>query len=135
MRYGPTWRDHMPEAHANLIPDTTWDLFEIRAEIELGDATAWGAIIHGNDLQYDAGNKQFTFLGRQVPAEPDDDGRLRFQILVDRTSLELFVGQGRISASFCCLPGPCDYPLEFYARAGSVRLVSLTIHELASAWD
>jgi fructan beta-fructosidase len=135
VRYGPSWRDHMPEAHANLIPNTTWDLFDIRAEIELSDASAWGMIIHGNDLQYDASNKQFTFLGRQVPVEPDDDGRLRLQILVDRASLELFIGRGRISASFCCLPGPCDYPLECYAKAGSVRLVSLVVHELASAWE
>ena len=132
VRYGPNWREHMPDAHANLIPDTTWDLFDIRAEIELEDATAFGALIHGQWLQYEVANQQFTYLGRTIPAQPDEDGRLRLQILVDRTSLELFIGEGEVSASFCFLPGSCDYPLEFYAKEGSVRIVSLTIHELTS---
>jgi sucrose-6-phosphate hydrolase SacC (GH32 family) len=83
---------------------------------------------------YDLADKTFTYLDFKIPAEPDDDGRLRFQILVDRTSLELFVGGGRVSASFCCLPGAHDVPLEFYARKGQIRFVSLIVHELESAW-
>ena len=98
------------------------------------DAAAFGAIIHGNHLCYEVPERKFTYLGREIPAEPDDDGRLSLQILVDRTSLELFVGGGKVSASFCFLPGPHEVPLEFYAREGSVRIVSLTVHELASEW-
>lgn len=135
VRFGPNWRDHMPDAHANLIPDTTADLFDIRAEIEPGDAAAFGAIIHGHALHYDTASQQFNYLGRDIPAKLDADGRLRLQILVDRTSLELFIGGGRVSASFCFLPNSCDYPLEFYAKDGSVRIHSLTIHELDSIYD
>lgn len=29
---------------------------------------------------------------------------------------------------------PYDVPLEFYTREGSLRIVSLTVHELASIW-
>ena len=134
VRYGPNWQDAMQESHAHLIVDSPWDLFDIRAEIELIDARAFGAIIRGNDLRYDAVERHFTYLEHRVPAEPDDDGRLKVQILVDRTSLELFVGAGEGSASFCFLPGPRAAPLEFYALEGSVRLVLLTVHELASAW-
>jgi len=135
VRYGPNWKDKMQEVHANLIPDTMHDLFDIHAEFELGDANIFGATILGNDLNYDVSGKKFNYLGREIPAEPDDDARLRFQILVDRTSLELFVGDGKVSASFCFLPGPLDYPLEFYAKDGSVRIVSLVIYELKSAWE
>jgi len=135
VRYGPNWKDKMQEAHANLIPDIRHDLFDIHAEFELGDANIFGATILGNDLNYDVSGRKFNYLGREIPAEPDDDGRLRFQILVDRTSLELFVGDGKVSASFCFLPGPLDYPLEFYAKDGSVRIVSLVIYELKSAWE
>ena len=134
VRYGPNWRDTMPQSHANVIVDTACDLFDIRAEIEFVDAKAFGAIIRGNDLRYDLADKTFTYLDQQIPVAPDNDGRLRFRILVDRTSLELFGGGGEVSASFCFLPGPCDVPLEFYAREGSVRIVSLTVHELESAW-
>jgi sucrose-6-phosphate hydrolase SacC (GH32 family) len=133
-RYGPTWQDRLPDAIANLVVDTACDLFDIRAEIEFEDAEAFGAIILGNDLCYDRASKAFTYLGSNIPAEPDDDGRLRVQIVVDRTSLELFVGGGRVSASFCFLPGAHNVPLEFYARKGSVHIVSLIVYELASAW-
>ena len=53
---------------------------------------------------------------------------------MDRTSLELFAAGGLVSASFCFLPAACDMPLELYAEGGSVRLVSLAVHELNSAW-
>ena len=46
----------------------------------------------------------------------------------------MFAARGLVSASFCFLPAACDMPLELYADGGSVRLVSLAIHELNSAW-
>ena len=133
-RYGMTWRDRERELRASLIPGTSWDLFDIRAEVEFGDAKAFGAVIRGIDLRYDVAERMFSYLGRDIPAELDG-GRLCMQILVDRTSLELFVGDGRTSASFCFLPEPWDHPLEFYALEGSVRLVSLKVCELKSAWN
>jgi len=134
IRYGPTWQDKLPEAISNIVVDTKWELFEIRAVIEFLDATTFGAIIHGNHLCYEIGNKRFTYLEKEISAEPDNR-RLQFQILVDRTSLELFVGGGKVTASFCFLPEPHDIPLEFYTLDGSVRIVSLTVYELASAWS
>ena len=132
-RYGPSFQDHIDEL-APLIPDTAWDLFHIRADIELLDANSFGVIIRGHDLRYHARDRQFTWGDHTVPAEPDEDSRLRLQILVDRTSMELFAGTGEISASFCFLPAAADVPLEFYAEEGRVRFASLTIIELGSAW-
>ena len=133
-RFGPTFQEKLPQAVANIVVDTEWDLFDIRADIEFVDATSFGSIIHGNHLRYEVAERKFTYLDQEIPAEPDKSGRLSFQLLVDRTSLELFVDGGRASASFCFLPAPHDVPLEFYAREGSVRIVSLTVHELASIW-
>ena len=134
-RYGPTWQDELPHVLANLAIDTSWDLFDIRIEFEVQDAKAFGAIIRGHHLVYDAVNEAFTYLEQEIPAKLDDNGRLRLQLLVDRTSLELFASNGQVSASFCFLPGAHDTPLEFYAREGSVRLISLTVHELAATWN
>jgi sucrose-6-phosphate hydrolase SacC (GH32 family) len=68
-----------------------------------------------------------------VPADPDPDGVVRFQILVDRTSLELFAAGGLASASFCYLPEPYNYPLELSADREGVHIVSFTIYELEPA--
>lgn len=127
------WQDQALAAGANLIPETKHDLFDIEAEIELGDADAFGVVVRGIDLRYNAAEKKFTYLGKDIPAEPVD-GRITLRLLVDRTSLEIFVGSGKVSASFCYLPDAWNAPLEFYAGSGSVMLISLAVHELRSAW-
>ncbi|MFH1568563.1 MAG: glycoside hydrolase family 32 protein [Gemmatimonadota bacterium] len=134
VRHGPGWRDHVARSLAPLVVDTTAELFDICAEVEVRDAEAFGMRVRGHDLWYDRSGQSFTCLGRQVPVPLDGQGRLRFRVLVDQTSLELFARDGEVSASFCYLPGPRGAPLEFYARGGPVRLVALRVHELASAW-
>jgi len=56
------------------------------------------------------------------------------RLLVDRTSLELFVPPGRVSAGFCFLPEARDALLGFSIDGGSAVVTSLAIHELVSAW-
>lgn len=101
---------------------------------ELKGATHWGVIIRGQMLQYDVAAKKFTYKGKDVSAEPVN-GRMKLEILVDRTSMELFVNDGKISASFSFLPQAWDAPIEFYAHNGSVRFNPLIVRELNSAWD
>ena len=91
-------------------------------------------MIRGHQLQYDVAAKKFTYKGKDIPAEPVN-GRLKIEILVDRTSMELFVNDGLASASFCFLPEAWDVPLEFYAHNGGVRLNPLVVRELNSTWD
>ena len=132
--YGPGWQSRMATEYANLAPATTWDLFHLEVVVDLGDAAAFGIIVRGHDLRYTCATASFAYLGHTIPAPPDADGRLRLELLVDRTSLELFAGGGLMSASFCFLPAACDVPLELYAVEGSVHLVSLALHELDSIW-
>ena len=132
--HGPGWRSRLATDYRNLAPDTTWDLFHVEAVVDPADAAAFGIIIQGHDLRYDVAGARFTWLGQTIPAPRDGDGHLRLQLLVDRTSLELFAAGGLTSASFCYLPAACDMPLELYAEGGNVRLVSLAVHELDSVW-
>ena len=127
-----TWRDVALAPGRNLIPDTKHDLFDIHATIDVGRAKFLGAIIRGHDLRFDVAAGKFTFLGRDIPVAVDGS-LLRFQLLVDRTSVEFFTADGSVSASFCFLPEACDVPLEFYADA-EARLVEVAVHELQSAW-
>jgi fructan beta-fructosidase len=119
---------------SNFIPEVHGDLFDIEANVELSSKTAELVVyVHGTELRYSAGDGVFTYLGKKVPA-PARERRLVLRLLVDRTSLELFVPPGRISASFCFLPELRKASLEFAVSSGSAVLTSLAIHELASAW-
>ena len=62
------------------------------------------------------------------------DERLVLQLLIDRTSLEIFGNRGELSMSICYLPEAADHPLVFYAEGSPAKVISLAVHELRSAW-
>ncbi|MEI6218204.1 MAG: glycoside hydrolase family 32 protein [bacterium] len=130
-----SWSGKALRSGNNLMPRTHHDLFDIQVDIELGSATVFGVVIRGHHLLYHAQHRKFTFLGRDVQMATElKDGRLQFRVLVDRTSMELFSAQGRVSASFCYLPEARDWPLEFYVPYGEAKIGTVCVHELRSIW-
>lgn len=127
------WSGVVVSPGRNLVPPTAHDLFHITAVAETGTCTSFGLILRGIDLRYDVAGEKFTYLGRDVPARLRN-GSLEFQILLDRTSMELFADGGRTSASFCFLPEAWDHPVEIYAVGGEVSFRSLCVRELSSVW-
>ncbi|MCA9239788.1 MAG: GH32 C-terminal domain-containing protein, partial [Planctomycetales bacterium] len=109
------------------------DLFHIQADIELNSASSVGFNIRGHEVRYDVGSQTLTALGRSAPLAPEA-GRLKLELLVDRTSLELFGGDGRVSLSSTFLPSPANTAIDLFATGGAARVVSLSAFELASAW-
>jgi fructan beta-fructosidase len=63
-----------------------------------------------------------------------ENGVLKLQILLDRTSLEIFANDGRVSISSCFLPPEDNKFLETVAVGGTARIRLLEIHELDSIW-
>jgi levanbiose-producing levanase len=58
-------------------------------------------------------------------------GRVSIDLLVDRTSVELFVGDGRSVQSHRVFPLAGDDGIRLYARGGAACFRDLTIRELA----
>ncbi|OHB86039.1 MAG: hypothetical protein A2V98_11505 [Planctomycetes bacterium RBG_16_64_12] len=128
-----SWASQALEPGENLLADVAGDLLHIRAEIEPAGATAFGFDIRGHKIEYSAADKSISLLGRNAPLEPEA-GRIRLEILVDRTSLEVFGGDGRVSMSSCFLPDPTNLDVGIYATGDSTNVVSLEVFELCSAW-
>jgi sucrose-6-phosphate hydrolase SacC (GH32 family) len=61
--------------------------------------------------------------------------RITLQILVDRTSLEVFGNNGKVSMTSCFLPDPKNQSLEIYAVGAPAKIISLKVYPLHSAWD
>jgi sucrose-6-phosphate hydrolase SacC (GH32 family) len=55
------------------------------------------------------------------------------RILVDRTSLEVFAQDGKVSMSSCFVPKPREQNLECFARGGTARIIALDVRPLRSA--
>lgn len=117
----------------NPLNGIAGELFEILAEVELDGASGFGIRVRGEPVHYDVQSRTLTALGAKAPLEPVDN-RIRLHILVDRTSLEVFGNDGKVSMTSCFLPDDANRALEFYATDGNVKMVALTVYELKSAW-
>ncbi|HWE95906.1 MAG TPA: glycoside hydrolase family 32 protein [Tepidisphaeraceae bacterium] len=118
---------------ANPLAAITGDCFDIEAEIELGDAQEVGITARGESVGYLVKEKRLTALGASAELEPAN-GRVKLRVLVDRTSIEAFGNDGRVSLTSCFLPKADDKGLGVFAKGGKAKIVSLMVHELRSAW-
>jgi fructan beta-fructosidase len=127
--------------------------FEIQAEFQIGSAQEFGVRLRkspGNEtlVGYDSNSHQM-FVDRKrsdnvafskdfpvrnaVPLVPES-GIIRFHIFVDRCSVEVFGGGGRRVITDLVFPGAGSDGLELYSKGGSVKLRSLELWKLKSAW-
>jgi levanbiose-producing levanase len=65
----------------------------------------------------------------QTPIDPSA-GRLTIRILVDLTSVEMFIGDGRVVHSHRVFPLAGDNGIRLYAHEGAAMFRDLTIHEI-----
>jgi sucrose-6-phosphate hydrolase SacC (GH32 family) len=116
----------------NPLAGLKGELFHIRAEFDLGDAESVGFKIRGEPVTYSVKEKALTALGT-APLAPEN-GRIKLELLVDRTSIETYGNDGRVSLSSCFLPKLANKDLEVFAQGGTAKIVSLEVHELKPAW-
>lgn len=72
-------------------------------------------------------------LDRTADLSPEK-GRIKLHVLVDRTSVEVFGNDGRLSMSSCFLPPSSNKLLGLFSSEGTARIVSLRVYRLKSAW-
>jgi sucrose-6-phosphate hydrolase SacC (GH32 family) len=95
------------------------------------------------DLRYDIENNRFHGMqqrkGRLGPEKekvlkPDADGILKIRLLVDWAQLEVFSAGGVFSYTAHLGFTPGDSSLGLSAKGGEVKLLSLTLNEVARTW-
>lgn len=131
--YTHAWSNLQLKPGENLLAGLTGELFNIRAEVALNDASAFGFNIRGQDIRYNVAEQQLTFLERSGPLAPQN-GTIQLQILVDRISIEAFGNAGELSMTSYFLPDLDNADVGIYAEGGTATLVSLKVHELKSSW-
>ena len=115
--------------------------------------------VRGQKIEYKAAKKEFVFTntarmegmkaamlklppekqkpnpdtGRRAIPAPAVNGQVKLRVLVDRTSLELFVNDGAANATFTVIPSPEDRTIALEGDAAQ-KLDSLVVNELKSIW-
>jgi hypothetical protein len=105
-----------------------------QAEVEPGWADKFGFDIRAIQVLYDIGRQKVYCAGKDGPLEPVNN-KVKFHLLIDRTSLEVFANDGLLSMSSCMLPADDNKSIGVFCMGGQVKIDSLTVWELNSIWD
>ncbi|MGD0092476.1 MAG: GH32 C-terminal domain-containing protein [Planctomycetota bacterium] len=127
------WKDQAVKPGENLLKDVSGDLFDIQLQADLAGAKEFGIKCRGAAVTYSSVKGTLACLGKEARTEAAN-GLLTLRILVDRTSLEVFANDGKVSMSSCFLPKPEDAGLELFSAGASPKILSMTVYELKSAW-
>ena len=128
-----TFKNQTVQDKSDLLRNLKGDLWDIEAEFEAGSATEFGIRVNGQEVQVSTKENTLQCLGRTAPLAIEN-GRVRLRILADRTSLEAFGNDGRVSLTSCYVPAQKADGPEVYAVNGTVKVVSLQARKLRSAW-
>ncbi len=97
--YGKNWifQDKVVEEGQHSILEENYDegFYDISAEFEIGSAKRFGLIINNIQITYEIKEQKLYCQERYGSLKPME-GNIKFRILVDRTTLELFANDGQI---------------------------------------
>lgn len=118
---------------ANPLANIRAELIEIRVEFEPSAVSELTFTVRGATVRYDATKKEIVVNGHRAPAALKDS-KQRLTIYCDRIGLEVFASDGRTFVPMPFTPKADDRDLSVVVKGGNVRLTTLTVHELKSAW-
>ncbi|MDF2440494.1 MAG: fructan beta-fructosidase [Abditibacteriota bacterium] len=127
-KHHKSWLNRSLQAGEELPLKQTGDLFRIKMKVDVAQGATLTLHIRGVPLlltqnSIACGTEPVPVIGELQSVE----------VLIDRTSIEAFANQGEVSLSRCFLPDESGLSLK--ASGGPVRIHSLSIFQLKSAWS
>lgn len=110
------------------------ELWDIELTLEPSNASRVIIEVRGEQVVWESATRTLHSGDRSAPV-PLNNGQLRLRILVDRTSLEVFAQNGRVSMTSCALFHPKERGVTLLSEGGHANLLSLTARKLKSAWS
>lgn len=140
-------------SHSELTV-THGDLLEIIAEFEFDDELEFGLKLRASETEETivgySTHEQLLFIDRSRSGAIDfhgdfackhsallkaETGIIKLHIFVDRSSIEAFANDGKLVMTDQIFPLSSSTGIKLYAKDGSVKVKSLTIHTLHSIFD
>ena len=117
-----------------FIADTDARLLDI--DLKVSPCTSGQLIVsvRGEPLVVDWEEGVLRFKKTDIDLSSVLDGDLSLRLLVDLTSVEVFINGGQMSACFCFLPGAYVHPLVFSSRGVAHQISRVALFELRSSW-
>ena len=139
---GETWENKnlIPGLNKNLIKGIKGDCLHIKGTFEIKTVNSFGFVVRsskkstGIEIRYDATKNTLSCEGKVI-ALPPEDGKIQLEILLDRTSIEIFGNNGKIVMSTCYIAEPDAQNLVLYNTGGELMVDKLEIYPLKSMYE
>jgi len=109
------------------------ELFDLAADITVGDAAKVVFDLRGVSIVYDATTQELSCNVKKAPLKVKS-GRIRLRMLVDRTSIEIFGNDGRLYMPMGVVINSSNTSLHLYAEGNGAFINTLEVSELKPIW-
>jgi fructan beta-fructosidase len=129
----------IPGIKGNLTGTIKGGTFHIIGKFDPKTSDNFGFIIRngkkstGEMLKYTQAKKVIECLDRQALVEPKN-GKVNLEILVDRSSIEIFANDGEVVLSSCFNPEADNDDLVLWTQGGELFVDDLEIYQIRSVW-
>lgn len=129
----------IPGIKENKTKSVKGECFHIIAEFDLKTSDNFGFILRnskkvpGTEVSYNVKRGVLTVLNSTVPIVPVDN-KISLEILLDRSSIEIFANGGQTVISNCFTPLEGADEVVLYTNGGELGVDKLDVYEMESIW-
>jgi len=127
------WKNETLRPGDNLLSGLSGELVHIRADLRPAGSAETGFVIRGVPVTYNVAKQELSCQKNKATLKPAD-GRIRLEILVDRTSIEIFGNDGRVYMPMGMILADNPKAFEIFTKGGNTEVESLDVVRLRSAW-
>jgi fructan beta-fructosidase len=129
----------IPGINDNKLKKVSGDCLRLVGEFDLKTSDNFGIMIRnssknpGTEIMYNVKRGTLTMLGSTVPMQPVNN-KIKFDILIDRSSIELFANDGQAVISACFNPDPKSNDMVLFTNGGELGIDKLVAYKIESVW-
>lgn len=139
---GEVWENKnlIPGINKNLIKGVKGDCLHLIGSFKIKTADSFGFVVrldkknNGTDITYETKTKTLSCLGKSTVVEPVD-GVIKLEILLDRSSIEIFANEGKAALSSCFSPNDNAFGVYLFNTGGELLVEKLEVYPLNSIWN
>lgn len=139
---GEVWENEnlIPGINKNLTRGVKGDCLHILGSFKIKSADSFGFVVrldkkdNGTEIMYTVGDKMLSCMGKKTRVEPID-GVIKLEILLDRSSIELFANDGNVVMSSCFVPTENADGLYLFNTGGEILVEKLEVYPMKSIWQ
>ena len=116
------------------------DCLHIKGTFVLNSVNSFGFMVrmsqelNGAGIRYDATKNILSSVNSSVDLLPED-GKIKLDILIDRTSIEIFANDGKVVLTNCFIPEEKGNLLYLYNAGGELMIEKLDIFSMKSMYE